>query len=515
MKKITLLITMLAWSSAFFAQTYLTEDFEGSFLPTDWTDPAGANNDVAAGTYTWGASSVRNNTIGGAKSAWFDDFFPGEPDPALNKHRWLITPVMNLSAATAPELTYYESVKEPIVPAVNKVYYSIDYNGSNLNTATWVLLSSAIGTEAWGIKGTFALPTNATVYVAFEYEGDAKSQWFIDDVLVREPPSCVEPVSGTFTGITATGATFNWSTGPGGTESKWDVELVDITGGGSVTGTATTSGITPNRTHAFGTLAASNTYDAYVRADCGGNDTSAWSGPFTFTTAPSNDECTDAQVIVQETDTASAGLATATNGTIDYSTDSGIAAECLGTPDEDVWYAFVAKTANVNVRFDLNFDGVAVLYSNACGDTPAVVICIDANAGTTSSFEEINATGLIVGNTYYVRIFNHWPIGHANYVTNGNFTIKIWSPDSPPLAIEDVDLNQFKFYPNPVNTTLNLNAQRTIENVSIYNMLGQEVLRLAPNKSSSEIDMSSLQTGTYFVRVTINGTTETKQIIKR
>ncbi len=514
MKKITLLITMLACSSALFAQTYLTEGFEGSFLPTGWTDPAGANNDVTAGAYTWAATSARANS--GTKSAWFDDFFVGEVGGAeVNKHRWLISPVMNLSGATAPELTYYESLKFAVTPAVNNVYYSIDYNGANLNTATWVLLSSATGAESWGIKGPYTLPVNATVYIAYEYEAADKSQWFVDDVLVREPPSCVEPTAGTFASVTATGATFNWSSGPGGTETLWDVELVDNTGGGSPTGTATASGITPNRTHDFSSLTASNTYDVYVRADCTGGDTSAWSGPYTFSTAPTNDECTDATVIVQETDTVDADAATPTNGTIDDSSDSGIAAECTGTPEEDVWYSFVAKTANVNIRFDLNFDGVAVLYSNACGDTPVVVICIDANAGTTSSFEEINATGLTVGDTYYVRVFNFYPTNHANYVDNGNFTIKVWSPDSPPLAVENVEINKFKFYPNPVNTTLNLKAQSTIENVSIYNMLGQEVIRLAPNKLTSEIDMSSLNTGAYFVRVTINGITETKQIIKR
>ena len=46
-------------------------------------------------------------------------------------------------------------------------------------------------------------------------------------------------------------------------------------------------------------------------------------------------------------------------------------------------------------------------------------------------------------------------------------------------------------------------------------MLGQEVMRQAPNKNNAEVNMSGLQTGSYFVKVTINGITETKQIIKR
>jgi hypothetical protein len=46
-------------------------------------------------------------------------------------------------------------------------------------------------------------------------------------------------------------------------------------------------------------------------------------------------------------------------------------------------------------------------------------------------------------------------------------------------------------------------------------MLGQEVLRTAPNNIDSTLDMSALQTGAYFVKVTINDRTETVRVIKQ
>ena len=73
----------------------------------------------------------------------------------------------------------------------------------------------------------------------------------------------------------------------------------------------------------------------------------------------------------------------------------------------------------------------------------------------------------------------------------------------------------FKYFPNPIKNTLHLRAQNNIQNVSIYNMLGQEVLRTTPNNIESELDMSSLQTGAYFVKVTINDRMETVRIIKQ
>ena len=78
-----------------------------------------------------------------------------------------------------------------------------------------------------------------------------------------------------------------------------------------------------------------------------------------------------------------------------------------------------------------------------------------------------------------------------------------------------MDTNAFTYFPNPVKNTLQLNAQSNIQNVSIFNMLGQEVLRTAPNNVNSTVDMSALQTGAYFVKVTINDRTETVRVIKQ
>jgi hypothetical protein len=46
-------------------------------------------------------------------------------------------------------------------------------------------------------------------------------------------------------------------------------------------------------------------------------------------------------------------------------------------------------------------------------------------------------------------------------------------------------------------------------------MLGQEVMRTELNVQRGDLDMSSLQSGPYFVKVNINGTIETIKIIKK
>lgn len=83
------------------------------------------------------------------------------------------------------------------------------------------------------------------------------------------------------------------------------------------------------------------------------------------------------------------------------------------------------------------------------------------------------------------------------------------------LNIDDLDKAAFTYFPNPVKNTLTLNAQNTIENVTMYNMLGQVVLKVTPNAISSDLDMSNLQTGTYFVQVMIANVTKTIRVIKQ
>ncbi len=517
MKKITLLMTLLMLSFSFYGQTYLDESFEGSFPPAGWFDQAGSG-DVANNSWLLSTSGVANPDIDGAnfgdQAAFFNDY-SGVND------KWLIAPVdlTGAGAPSSPEFTFYEMTQYTTYATVG-VYYATDFDGTNAASANWVALhgpgDSSDAQDAWTIRGPYDLSAfkGSTIHIGFRYIGENHSEWYIDDVLVRDTPTCVEPSSGSISSIMPTSASFSWTKGPGGTETTWDVELVDITAGQTHEGTgpATPTVVsTSSNPYSFTSLTPGNSYAAYVRADCGGGDKSNWTGPFTFITGASNDECANAQVIVQEVEIATAAGATAHSGTIINASNSGIdGCSPLSTANDDVWFTFEAVTPGVNITLDTpGFDGVLQLFtSDDCGTfTPSSSgICQDNNgAGAT---EEI-VTTLTEGTTYYVRVYQ-W---EATVPANGNFTIKIWSSES--LSTEKAEINEFRLYPNPVSDNLNVKAQNTIENISVYNMLGQEVMRQMPNKMDAKVDMTALQTGTYFVKVTINGTTETKRIIKR
>jgi len=82
---------------------------------------------------------------------------------------------------------------------------------------------------------------------------------------------------------------------------------------------------------------------------------------------------------------------------------------------------------------------------------------------------------------------------------------------SATLGLQDILKNVFNLYPNPVQETLNIESQQQLENVKLYNLQGQ----LIKEVSSNNVDVSQLSAGLYFVKVTVEGKSQTQKFIKK
>lgn len=82
------------------------------------------------------------------------------------------------------------------------------------------------------------------------------------------------------------------------------------------------------------------------------------------------------------------------------------------------------------------------------------------------------------------------------------------------LGTSSFNVSNIKMFPNPTTNILNIEAAAIIEKVSIYSILGQEVITEVPNKELVTIDVAQLQSGVYVVRTTIDGTISTSKFIK-
>lgn len=82
------------------------------------------------------------------------------------------------------------------------------------------------------------------------------------------------------------------------------------------------------------------------------------------------------------------------------------------------------------------------------------------------------------------------------------------------LGNDNFDLSQFNYYPNPVKNVLNISHNKDITSVAVYNVLGQKVLYKSVNAANATIDMSSLSSGTYLLKLTSDNQVRTLKIVK-
>lgn len=154
---------------------------------------------------------------------------------------------------------------------------------------------------------------------------------------------------------------------------------------------------------------------------------------------PVNDECTGAIELTP------APLCTPMTADVTGATLSMPASSCSGSTgnaNDDVWYMFTATSVDpvVQVQGSPDFDAVVELMSGTCG-TLTSLDCVDNTLDGET--EEIDATGLTVGETYYVRVYDFG----AGFPGDPTFSICVIG--DPPTGVQDDMRTDWQVYPNP------------------------------------------------------------------
>lgn len=85
---------------------------------------------------------------------------------------------------------------------------------------------------------------------------------------------------------------------------------------------------------------------------------------------------------------------------------------------------------------------------------------------------------------------------------------------SSTLSIPSFAISGVTMYPNPASNQLTLEANSAIQKVSIYNLIGQEVLTKTSKNNTTTIEISGLQKGVYSVKTTIDDKESASKFIK-
>ncbi len=154
---------------------YVSKNFEDVSLSSGGWTTYNVNGNICWTIGSFGNYANASNYVGGSN---------------ILCESWLISPSINLSAATNPVFNF-KSAFNYTGPTL-QVYVSTNYSVGNPTAATWTLLSPTLSAGAWAWTPSGNLSLSAykmpNVHVAYKYTGTASagSTWEIDDIGVIE-----------------------------------------------------------------------------------------------------------------------------------------------------------------------------------------------------------------------------------------------------------------------------------------------------------------------------------------
>lgn len=202
---------------------------------------------------------------------------------------FLKTPILNFPAGTTMQLRFW--YKKPIAGCDFSVFISTD-GGATYTTA----LASALATQTSWFEQEITLSDYVGAQnVVIVFKGTSNCGYgddyiYLDDVTIEPVPTCIKPSALACDSNTVHTATLSWTNGEVG-QDAWQIAYSTSSSfapADNFTPNGTTEwlvDVTTNPATIEG-LAQSTTYYAYVRANCGGGDYSAWCNAKVLFTTP-------------------------------------------------------------------------------------------------------------------------------------------------------------------------------------------------------------------------------------
>ena len=245
--------------------TSFTEGFEGVLIPampTCWTGLATSTTGATPFVRTYGFGSPNNGT------QHVRIYNSSDVDAGM----YLISPALSNVGAATHRLRFYAKCADsyPIVIGTMS-----DPGDESTFTPRATITTNTSYTEYFVSLGNYS---GTDEYVVLKPEHSKTYDYtYIDDVVWEARPSCLRPTNLTAT-PSFTSADLGWV--ENGSATAWEVEYGAP---GFTLGTGTTVSATTNP-YTLSSLSVNTSYEYYVRAVCGLNDSSAWHGPLEFIT---------------------------------------------------------------------------------------------------------------------------------------------------------------------------------------------------------------------------------------
>ncbi len=328
---------------------------------------------------------------------------------------------------------------------------------------------------------------------------------------------CTEPACPAPEDLTATAglnsADLEWT--ETGTADTWNVEWGPV---GFTQGDGTLEeGVTDNP-YTLDGLDAATMYDFYVQADCGGDGTSLWAGPYTFTT-----ECEVISSYPFHEGFESAvppacwlALDEDADGfnwmQIDYHVNNGSGAAMSASYD-NTELALTPDNYLISPQFDINQANLELGFYAAAVDPDwseeKFSVMISTSGTEVADFTEVHTETLPAGDSTFNQVIV--PLsdydGELIYIA-----IRHWDvTDQYQLVIDDFEIDaavgenmnaseSIAVFPNPADNMIYVENAENAQ-INVMNMVGQVVASKVADSNRESINISDLSEGTYIIRI--------------
>ncbi|WP_432670620.1 fibronectin type III domain-containing protein [Flavobacterium sp. SM2513] len=511
-----------------------TEGFEsttGSAFPPCWFKENGE----------WVTSAANEFVIPRTGSRFLRDTYY-----ATDEYMW--TPGFELTAGVSYDFSFYMAGDGYAGWTVG-VYQNTVQNSVGATQLGTTINASGIGTtyeiQPYAkVTNTIVPTTSGTYYFAVKVNQPGYP-WYIgfDDFRLEPTPTCIAPLSPTATNVTVNSATMNWTPTNPVPANGYDYYITssDVLPNSTTVSTGTVMmGIT---TAGVTGLLANTVYKIYVRSICGTDDYSAWSDAGTFTTpcdsytAPFAQNfdtyvpscwATAAEGTVATGPTGSAAGIWTVDGFLNIGTTGAVKVNLYST-NRIGWLITPSMNTTIGNDYTFSFNYGTTIWNQTTlatmgsDDFVKVVMSVDNGVSWTEIHSFTAASNVL--NTS--QVYNYEFVASAvkakfaliasdGTVDDGldyDFFVDNIAFDSV-LSNVDFDTNSFVAFPNPVKDVLNVSFNQNISVVTIYNLLGQQVLLMNINTNKGQVNMSSLATGTYLVKVNTENGVKTIKVVK-
>ncbi|WP_432672139.1 fibronectin type III domain-containing protein [Flavobacterium sp. SM2513] len=498
-----------------------TEGFEGTTgtaYPPCWVEE---NGDFVT-------SATNNYVIPRTGTRYLRDSYS-----ATNEYMW--TPGFVLSAGTSYDFSFYMAGDGYSGWTVDVYFNTVQHStgATPLGSTITAAGPGSITVQPYSLVNNSFTPTaTGTYYFAVKVNQPSTIPWYIgfDDFKLEVTPSCPTPTAPTASSITVTSATMNWAATTSGTANGYaylyTTDLVTLPTETTVASGTVAAGIT---TADLSGLTGATVYKMYVRSICGGTDIGSWSDAGTFTTnclastlpytldfesvtVPNLPSCTAVE-------NAGTGAIWQTQAAPGYGFTTKVLSYSYNSSPANAWFytnklSLVGGTTyTISYNYGTNstatwFEKLRVSFGTSANATAMTTEIADHPMIQQGTLQSNSTTFTPATSGEYVIGFQAYSDANQYYLYLDNIIIQ------QNLSSNPFEGDSFTAYPNPVKNMLNLSYTQNISDVSVFNLLGQQVLTKSLQATKGQVDMSHLASGTYLIKVTTGTGVKTLKVIK-